>query len=245
MIAENIRDVMRSAALNNLSERAGINQQHINDAAKLVQASKEEDEIAKSANIPVRPEQNLGAPPSAQNTGIQQAAAEPEKLRKIGEVREALSTNSSLDKLALMKMMQNQDQGQGQPQGQEQRQGQGQPQGQGQGPEGLVRQAKEGGRIGEEFSGRVPGRGHGMEDNVHMPVIEGGEKVANLFVSPDEYVIDAASVAALGNGSSEEGAHTLDRVVKDIRKEAYGTTKQPNEINGLASLTKSIKSNIG
>tara|TARA_R110000787_G_scaffold197857_1_gene309050 strand:+ start:192 stop:893 length:702 start_codon:yes stop_codon:yes gene_type:complete len=233
MTAQNIKNVMHSAALNNLSERAGINQQHINDAVKLVQASKEEDEIAKSANIPVRPEQNLGAPPSAQNTGIQQAAAEPEKLRKIGEVREALSTNSSLDKLALMKMMQNQDQGQGQPQGQ------------GQGPEGLVRQAKEGGRIGEEFSGRVPGRGHGMEDNVHMPVIEGGEKVANLFVSPDEYVIDAASVAALGNGSSEEGAHTLDRVVKDIRKEAYGTTKQPNEINGLASLTKSIKSNIG
>ena len=233
MIAENIRDVMRSAALNNLSERAGINQQHINDAVKLVQASKEEDEIAKSANIPVRPEQNAGVLPSAQNTGIQQAAAEPEKLRKIGEVQEALSTNSSLDKLALMKMMQNQDQGQGQPQGQ------------GQGPEGLVRQAKEGGRIGEEFSGRVPGRGHGMEDNVHMPVIEGGEKVANLFVSPDEYVIDAASVAALGNGSSKKGAHTLDRVVKDIRKEAYGTTKQPNEINGLASLTKSIKSNIG
>ena len=233
MTAQNIKNVMHSAALNNLSERAGINQQHINDAVKLVQASKEEDEIAKSSNIPVRSEQNLGAPPSAQNTGIQQAAAEPEKLRKIGEVREALSTNSSLDKLALMKMMQNQDQGQGQPQGQ------------GQGPEGLVRQAKEGGRIGEEFSGRVPGRGHGMEDNVHMPVIEGGEKVANLFVSPDEYVIDAASVAALGNGSSEEGAHTLDRVVKDIRKEAYGTTKQPNEINGLASLTKSIKSNIG
>ena len=233
MTAQNIKNVMHSAALNNLSERAGINQQHINDAVKLVQASKEEDEIAKSSNIPVRSEQNLGAPPSAQNTGIQQAAAEPEKLRKIGEVREALSTNSSLDKLALMKMMQNQDQGQGQPQGQ------------GQGPEGLVRQAKEGGRIGEEFSGRVPGRGHGMEDNVHMPVIEGGEKVANLFVSPDEYVFDASSVAALGNGSSEEGAYILDRVVKDIRKEAYGTTKQPNEINGLASLTKSIKSNIG
>jgi hypothetical protein len=233
MTAQNIKNVMHSAALNNLSERAGINQQHINDAVKLVQASKEEDEIAKSANIPVRPEQNAGVLPSAQNTGIQQVAAEPEKLRKIGEARKALSTNSSLDKLALMKMMQNQDQGQGQPQGQ------------GQGPEGLVRQAKEGGRIGEEFSGRVPGRGHGMEDNVHMPVIEGGEKVANLFVSPDEYVIDAASVAALGNGSSEEGAHTLDRVVKDIRKEAYGTTKQPNEINGLASLTKSIKSNIG
>jgi len=225
MIAENIRDVMRSAALNNLSERAGINQQHINDAAKLVQASKEEDEIAKSANIPVRPEQNAGVLPSAQNTGIQQAAADPEKLRKIGEVQKALNTDSPLDNLAMMKMMQSQ--------------------GQGQGPEGLVRQAKEGGRIGEEFSGRVPGRGHGMEDNVHMPVIEGGEKVANLFVSPNEYVVDAASVAALGNGSSEEGANIMDRVVKDIRKEAYGTTKQPNEINGLASLTKAIKSNIG
>ena len=225
-----LTQIMKHAALNHLSALAGINKKDMTAAVQLVKSFPKE---GKTSNISVRPEQNLGAPPSAQNTGIQQAAAEPEKLRKIGEVREALSTNSSLDKLALMKMMQNQDQGQGQPQGQ------------GQGPEGPVRQAKEGGRIGEEFSGRVPGRGHGMEDNVHMPVIEGGEKVANLFVSPDEYVIDAASVAALGNGSSEEGAHTLDRVVKDIRKEAYGTTKQPNEINGLASLTKSIKSNIG
>ena len=36
MTAQNIKNVMHSAALNNLSERAGINQQHINDAVKLV-----------------------------------------------------------------------------------------------------------------------------------------------------------------------------------------------------------------
>ena len=52
-------------------------------------------------------------------------------------------------------------------------------------------QAEEGGRLnresggglmklaaGGEFSGRVPGDGHGMEDNVYMPIKEGPEQVA-------------------------------------------------------------------
>ena len=89
---------------------------------------------------------------------------------------------------------------------------------------------------GGEFSGMVPGDGHGMEDNVYMPIKEGEEQVATLAVSPTEYVVDSYTMAALGNGNPVEGAERMDEVVKSIRKEAYGTDEQPNEIDGLAAL---------
>jgi hypothetical protein len=43
-------------------------------------------------------------------------------------------------------------------------------------------------------------------------------------------------MAALGNGNTDEGAKVMDKVVKHVRKKAYGTTKQPNEISGLKTL---------
>ena len=89
---------------------------------------------------------------------------------------------------------------------------------------------------GGEFSGRVPGDGGGMQDNVYMPIKEGEEQVATLAVSPTEYVVDSHTMAALGNGNPDKGADYMDGVVKNIRKEAYGTDKQPNEINGLQTL---------
>jgi hypothetical protein len=89
---------------------------------------------------------------------------------------------------------------------------------------------------GGEFSGMVPGDGHGMEDNVYMPIKEGEEQVATLAVSPTEYVVDSYTMAALGNGNPVEGAERMDEVVKGIRKEAYGTDEQPNQIDGLAAL---------
>ena len=106
---------------------------------------------------------------------------------------------------------------------------------------------KEGGMVYGGYSGMVPGEGHGMEDNVYMPIVDRkeGEQVATLAVSPDEYIVDAATVAALGNGSSDAGAKVLDETIKDIRQEAFGTTKQTNQINGLASLQQALKSNIG
>ena len=106
---------------------------------------------------------------------------------------------------------------------------------------------KEGGMVYGGYSGMVPGEGHGMEDNVYMPIVDRkeGEQVATLAVSPDEYIVDAATVAALGNGSSDAGAKVLDETIKDIRQEAFGTTKQPNQINGLASIQQALKSNIG
>ena len=98
---------------------------------------------------------------------------------------------------------------------------------------GLVAMA-----AGGRFSGQVPGRGHGMEDNVYMPIVErqAGSQVGTLAVSPDEYVVDAHTMSALGNGSADAGANVMDQVVEGVREKAYGTDKQPNQINGLAAL---------
>jgi len=102
--------------------------------------------------------------------------------------------------------------------------------------------AKQGGLIslknGGEFSGMVPGNGHGMEDNVYMPIVEkeNGSQVGTLAVSPSEYVVDSYTMAALGNGNADAGAKVMDRVVKHVRKKAYGDTEQPNEISGLEAL---------
>ena len=94
---------------------------------------------------------------------------------------------------------------------------------------------------GGEFSGRVPGRGHGMEDNVRMPIEEEGKQVATLAVSPSEYVVDSHTMAALGNGNAARGADVMDATVKQIRQKAYGTDEQPKEISGLAALKPLIE----
>ena len=101
---------------------------------------------------------------------------------------------------------------------------------------GLMRLA-----AGGEFSGPVPGDGHGMEDNVMMPIKEGEEQVATLAVSPTEYVVDSYTMAALGNGNPTEGAEVMDEVVENVRQKAYGTNQQPNEISGLAALRPMIE----
>tara|TARA_R110001632_G_scaffold79398_1_gene177907 strand:+ start:119 stop:802 length:684 start_codon:yes stop_codon:yes gene_type:complete len=103
---------------------------------------------------------------------------------------------------------------------------------------GLIGMAAGGG-----FSGKVPGQGHGMEDNVYMPIVErqAGQQVATLAVSPDEYVVDAHTMSALGNGNADEGARYMDSMVKNIRQKAFGTDQQPNEINGLAALRPMIE----
>ena len=95
---------------------------------------------------------------------------------------------------------------------------------------------------GGEFSGPVPGDGGGMEDNVFMPIKEGREQVGTLAVSPTEYVVDSYTMAALGGGNPDEGAKVMDETIKKIRKKAYGTTEQPNEIDGLRSLVPLTRS---
>ena len=94
---------------------------------------------------------------------------------------------------------------------------------------------------GGEFSGRVPGDGGGMEDNVRMPIKEEGEDVGVLAVSPKEYVVDSHTMSALGNGNPDEGADIMDEFVENIREEAFGTREQPNEIDGLASLQSMLE----
>ena len=100
----------------------------------------------------------------------------------------------------------------------------------------MMRKAAGGGQAISGFSGKVPGKGHGMEDNVYMPIVDNGEQVATLAVSPDEYVVDAHTMSALGNGSADAGAKVMDQIIKEVRQEAFGTTQQPNQINGLQSL---------
>ena len=103
-------------------------------------------------------------------------------------------------------------------------------------PPPPTRPAARGGQALEGFVGQVPGRGHGMEDNVYMPIVDKGDQVATLAVSPDEYVVDAHTMSALGNGSADAGAKVMDQIIKEVRQEAFGTTQQPNQINGLQSL---------
>lgn len=94
---------------------------------------------------------------------------------------------------------------------------------------------------GGEFSGMVPGQGGGMDDNVYMPIKEGREQVGTLAVSPTEYVVDSYTMAALGDGNPEEGARVMDKTIKQIRKKAFGNTKQPKEIDGLAALRPMVQ----
>ena len=139
--------------------------------------------------------------------------SDPRRVAGVENVKRALDSGSSLDTLAMMRMQQ-------------------QP----------TMQAKAGteGMAGSFGSGPVPGEGHGMQDNIQMPIVEKGKQVARLAVSPDEYIVDAHTMSALGNGSADAGADVMDKVVKEIRQKAFGTTKQPKQINGLASLRSAI-----
>ena len=94
---------------------------------------------------------------------------------------------------------------------------------------------------GGEFSGMVPGQGGGMDDNVYMPIKEGNKQVGTLAVSPTEYVVDSYTMAALGDGNPEEGARVMDKTIKQIRQKAFGNTKQPKEIDGLAALRPMVQ----
>jgi len=94
---------------------------------------------------------------------------------------------------------------------------------------------------GGEFRGQVPGQGHGMQDNVYMPIKDKGKQVGTLAVSPSEYVVDSYTMSALGNGNPDAGAKVMDGVVESVRKKAYGTVRQPNEIDGLQALRPMIE----
>ena len=86
------------------------------------------------------------------------------------------------------------------------------------------------------FEGQVQGPGDGQSDEVAFRV-DGGQ-VDGAMLSPDEYVLAADVVSAIGNGSSDAGVAKLDQFMKGVRQDAYGTTKQMQPFNnqGLTNL---------
>jgi hypothetical protein len=86
------------------------------------------------------------------------------------------------------------------------------------------------------FEGQVQGPGDGQSDEVAFRV-DGGQ-VDGAMLSPQEYVLAADVVSAIGNGSSDAGAAKLDQFMKGVRQDAYGTTKQMQPFNnqGLTNL---------
>ena len=77
------------------------------------------------------------------------------------------------------------------------------------------------------MDGQIPGGGDGMSDSVPAK-IEGQQ---DLLASKDEYMVDAPTVAMIGNGSSDAGAKKLDNMRKEVRKAATGSTTQPKQID--------------
>ena len=90
--------------------------------------------------------------------------------------------------------------------------------------------------IGGKAEGMIDGGGDGMSDSV--PATIDGEQ--DLLISKDEYVVDAPTVAMIGNGSSDAGAEKLDNMRKEIRKAATGSSMQPKEIDAEGIMGKAL-----
>jgi len=88
------------------------------------------------------------------------------------------------------------------------------------------------------FEGKIPGQGHGMEDNVVMPILDRGGVAA---VSPKEYVVPADVMAMIGNGNADDGAKEMDGFIEDFRMVKYGRPTQPPEMNGRSALQSLMK----
>ena len=61
----------------------------------------------------------------------------------------------------------------------------------------------------------------------------------DVYLSDGEYVVDAQTISALGDGSSEAGAKRMKGIVEDIRQKKFGSKKQPAKMasmGGIASL---------
>jgi hypothetical protein len=70
--------------------------------------------------------------------------------------------------------------------------------------------------------GLLSGPGTGQSDEIDAATPSGRP----VLLSDGEYVIDAPTVAALGDGSTNAGARRLDALRKQIRQGAYGHDKQ-------------------
>lgn len=209
-------EALKAAGLDILAKRSGINAEQLRIASSAIApiTPQEVDESMKMFQQDLSSLDKMQQLSDQRQRPMNVMPSDPQRMANLQNIKQALNTDSALDNIAVMRMQENQP----------------------------TMQAKAGteGMTVSFGNGRVPGEGHGMQDNVQMPIVEKGKKVATLAVSPDEYIVDAHTMAALGNGSADAGADVMDKVVKEIRQEAYGTDKQPKQINGLASLRAAI-----
>ena len=194
-----LKEILKTAALDNLADRAGITPEKIQEAKQALYMDMQPSAMPP-AMLPAMPPPQPA--PNQMQRPMNVRPSDPQRMANMQNIKQVLESDSTLDNLAMMRMQ----------------------------------EKARGGTALEGFSGQVPGDGHGMEDNVYMPIVDKGDQVATLAVSPDEYVVDAHTMSALGNGSADEGADIMDQIVKEVRQEAFGTTQQPNQINGLQSL---------
>jgi hypothetical protein len=75
---------------------------------------------------------------------------------------------------------------------------------------------------GMQVGGLLRGPGSGQDDQIEASTPTGRK----VLLSDGEYVIDAPTVAALGDGSTDAGARRLDKFREQIRHQAYGNTQQ-------------------
>lgn len=73
-----------------------------------------------------------------------------------------------------------------------------------------------------------------MDDDV--PAVIDGKQPARL--SSGEFVFDAATVAALGDGNNAAGAKKLNQLREAIRQKAYGHKKQPPKNYSVGDLVR-------
>jgi len=193
---EEIREVIKLAAMDNLAERAGLTPEKLQISQQAVAM-----DMQPPAMPPAMPPAQ--SRPNQMTTPMQVNLGNPNNMKKLLAMKDNLTRGETPLKKSAM---------------------------------GLMQRKAAGGLAMKDFEGQVPGQGHGMEDNVYMPIVDNGDQVATLAVSPDEYVVDAHTMSALGNGSADAGAEVMDKIIKEVRQEAFGTTQQPNQINGLQSL---------
>ena len=87
---------------------------------------------------------------------------------------------------------------------------------------------------GMQVGGLLHGPGSGQDDEIEAATPTG----RRVLLSDGEYVIDAPTVAALGDGSTDAGARRLDKFREQIRQQSYGSEQQakPMKKGGRAIL---------
>jgi len=90
-------------------------------------------------------------------------------------------------------------------------------------------------QAGGIMAGQLNGPGGGMDDLIQTS-IEGKRAAA---VSPEEFVVPRDIVAEIGRGSYDKGSNKLYALMRNVRQQKTGTTKQPAELTrGLGQLMR-------